>query len=95
VLAIALGLAGGYLDLLLVIAKKYFWSDLGHFESARDFPWSIPVAHVVLLFFPGLLLAAITRARPGRLSLRTGTRLLSTLALWMALVRAGCMALPS
>ena len=65
VLAIAIGLGGGYLDLLMVIVKKYWWSDLGHFESARDFPWSVPVAHVVLLLIPGLLLAAMTRVRPG------------------------------
>jgi arylsulfatase A-like enzyme len=87
-LAIALGLAAGYLDLVLVICKKYWWSDLGHFESARDFTWSIPVAHVILLLIPGLLLAAMTRVRPRRLSVRTGTWLLLTLALWMALLRA-------
>jgi arylsulfatase A-like enzyme len=88
VLAIAIGLACGYLDLLMVIVKKYWWSDLGHFETARDFPWSIPVAHVVLLLVPGLLLAAMARLRPGGLSLRAGTWLLSTLALWMTLLRA-------
>jgi arylsulfatase A-like enzyme len=88
ILAVALGLACGYLDLLLVIAKKYWWSDLNHFETARDSPWSIPVAHIILLFFPGLLLAAMARVRPGGLSLRAGTWLLSTLALWMALLRA-------
>jgi hypothetical protein len=87
-LAIALGLAAGYLDLVLVICKKYWWSDLGHFESARDFTWSIPVAHVILLLIPGLLLAAMTRVRPRGLSVRTGTWLLLTLALWMALLRA-------
>ena len=87
-LTIALGLAAGYLDLVLVICKKYWWSDLGHFESARDFTWSIPVAHVILLLIPGLLLAAMTRVRPRGLSVPTGTWLLLTLALWMALLRA-------
>ena len=88
ILAVGIGLAGGYLDLLMVTVKKYWWSDLGHFENARDFPWSVPVAHVVLLLIPGLLLTAMTRVRPGGLSLRAGTWLLTTLALWMALLRA-------
>ena len=47
-LAIALGLAGGYLDLVIIVFKKYFWNDLRNFGSGRDFPWSVPVGHAVL-----------------------------------------------
>jgi arylsulfatase A-like enzyme len=86
-LAVALGLAGGYLDLVMMIFKKYYWSDLGYFGSGRDFLWSIPVVHVVLLLIPGVLLFAISRLRPGWVSLRAGSWLLATLAIWAALLR--------
>jgi arylsulfatase A-like enzyme len=83
-----MGLCGGYLDLVLVVLKKHFWSDLGHYESGRDFPWSIPAVHVVLLLIPAVLMAAVVRLRPGHVSLRTASWLFATLAIWAALLRA-------
>jgi arylsulfatase A-like enzyme len=87
-LAVALGLCSGYLDLVLLTLKKHWWGDLRYFGSGRDFPWTIPVAHVVLLFIPGLLLAVVSRLRPGLISLRAGAWLLATLAIWFAALRA-------
>jgi arylsulfatase A-like enzyme len=87
-LAIALGLGGGYLDLVMMIFKKLYWSDLRYFGSGRDFVWSIPVVHVVLLLIPAVLMAAINRLRARAVSLRTGSWLLATLAIWAALLRA-------
>ena len=70
VLAIALGLCGGYLDVLIMIAKKYWWNDLGYIWSGRDFLWSVPLVSAVLLLAPALLLAALNRLWPGGISLR-------------------------
>jgi len=86
-LAIALGLCGGYLDLVMMIFKKYCWSDLRYFGSGRDFSWSIPAVHAILLLFPGMLMAAIGRLWPERVSLRAGAWLFTTLAIWAALLR--------
>ena len=52
ILVIALGLAAGYLDLVFMLLKKYYLSELRHFRSARDFPWTVPAGHVVLLSGP-------------------------------------------
>jgi arylsulfatase A-like enzyme len=86
-LTIAVGLGGGYLDLAMMILKKYYWSDIKYFATGRDFLWSIPVVHVVLLLVPGSLMVAISRLGPGRVSLRAGSWLLATLAIWAALLR--------
>jgi len=86
-LAISFGLAGGYLDLLFMVFKKYSWSDEPYFLSGRDFLWTVPVGHVVLLAIPGVLLAAVNRLRPRPMSLRAGSWLFATLAIWFALLR--------
>jgi len=86
-LAIAFGLFAGYLDVGAVVVKKYFWNSEGHFRSARDFPWTVPVGHAVLMVFPGVLVAAVNRFRPVPMSLRAGSWLLATLAFWSALLR--------
>ena len=67
--------------------KKYYWNDLRHFRSGRDFLWTVPVGHVVLLVIPGVVLAAVNWLCPGRVSLRAGSWLLATLAIWAALLR--------
>jgi arylsulfatase A-like enzyme len=86
-LAISCGLVGGYLDLVFMLFKKYFWNRLRNFGSAADFPWSVPVGHVVLLVIPGLLLAVISRIRPRPISVRTTSWAFVSLALWAALLR--------
>jgi arylsulfatase A-like enzyme len=88
VLSILLGLCGGYLDVLITLLGKYCWNKDGYFRNARDFPWTVPAGHVVLLLIPGLLIALLNSRRRGRISLRGGVWLLATLAIWGALLRA-------
>ena len=87
-LAIALGLCGGYLDLIVMTFKKYYLNELRYFWSGSDFPWSVPVVHAVLLAIAGVLVAVVNRVRPGRpMTLRAGAWLFATLAIWAALLR--------
>ncbi len=85
-LAISFGLCGGYLDLMLLLFKRY-WSDEWSHRSGRDFAWTVPVAHAVLLLIPGLVIAAASRLWPGLVSIRVGSWLFATLAIWAALLR--------
>lgn len=87
-LATAAGLAAGYLDLLIIAAKKWLWHDQPYYWIARDAPWTVPTAHVVLLAIPGGLLAVVSRVRAGLISVRLGAWVLATLGLWSALLRA-------
>jgi arylsulfatase A-like enzyme len=87
-LAISLGLCGGYLDAGLTLLAKYCWHRDGYFRNARDFPWTLPVGHAVLLLVPGLVLAALSCSSRGRISLRAGVWLLASLAVWGALLRS-------
>ena len=50
-LAAALGLCGGYLDLIGITFKKYFLgtSTSIYWSGVHDFPWSVPVAHALTL----------------------------------------------
>ena len=59
----------------------------GFFGIGRDFPWTVPVGHAVLLLIPGMVVAAVSRLRPGLVSMRSGSWLLATLAIWAALLR--------
>jgi arylsulfatase A-like enzyme len=86
-LAISFGLCGGYLDLFLMLFKKYYWNDEWILGVGRDFPWTVPAAHAVLLMIPGLVIAAGSRLRPRLVSLRAGSWLFATLAIWVALLR--------
>ena len=86
-LAISFGLCGGYLDLLFMLFKKFCWDQEGFLRSGRDFPWTVPVGHAVLLLIPGVVIAAVSRLRPRLVSLRAGSWLFATLAIWAALLR--------
>jgi arylsulfatase A-like enzyme len=86
-LAVALGMCAGYLDLGIMLLKKFYVNPEGYFRGARDSAWSVPVAHAILMLIPGLILAAATRLRPEPMSLRLGSWLLATLAFWSALLR--------
>jgi arylsulfatase A-like enzyme len=86
-LAISFGLCAGYLDLFLMLFKKLYWADEWIVRSGRDFPWTVPVAHAILLLIPGMVLAAVSLLRPRLLSMRAGSWLLATLAIWAALLR--------
>ncbi len=69
-LAISLGLCAGYLDLLFMLFKKRWWNPEGYFRSARDFAWTVPVGHAVLLAIAGTAVAAISKAWRDGVSLR-------------------------
>jgi arylsulfatase A-like enzyme len=86
-LSLSCGLAGGYLDLVFIVFKKHFYNGLKNYANAHDFPWSVPVGHVVLLMIPGLLLALLTRLRPRPMPLRAASWLFASLAIWTALLR--------
>jgi arylsulfatase A-like enzyme len=87
-LALALGLCGGYLDLIVMTVMKYWWNDLRYFWSGSDFPWSVPVAHTCLLGVAGALVALVSRIGPRWLiTLRTAAWLFATLAIWSGLLR--------
>src|SRR5262249_21670015 len=81
------GLCGGYLDLGVILVKKVCLNPEGSYRSARDFPWTVPVSHVVLLLIPGVMVAAVNRLRPQSLSLNDASWLFLTLAIWSALLR--------
>src|SRR5262249_54458825 len=86
-LAIAFGLVAGYLDVCIIVLSKYCWHADGYFGIARDFPWTVPAAHVVLLMVPAALVAALNMRRR-KVSLRAASWLFASLAIWAALLRA-------
>ena len=86
-LAILFGLCGGYLDLGLIVFKKLCLNPERSFRCARDFPWTVPVSHAVLLIIPGVAVGAVNRLRPKLVSLKAAAWLFATLAIWSALLR--------
>ena len=86
-LASLFGVCGGYLDLGLIVFKKFCLNHEGSFRVARDFPWSVPVSHAVLLVILGSVVAAVNRLRPRLISLNAASWLFATLAIWSALLR--------
>ena len=86
-LAISFGLCGGFLDVGLILLKKLCWNAEGYFRAARDFPWTVPIGHAVMLLIPGVVVAIVNRIRPGLVSLRAGASLFAVIAIWGALLR--------
>ena len=87
-LAISFGLCAGYLDLAIIARQEVLLESGGILSNGAGFPldasrwatrpcWSIP----------GLVVAAVSRLRPGLVSLRAGSWLFATLAIWAALLR--------
>ena len=64
-LAISFGLCAGFLDVGIILLSKYFWHSDGYFRIARDFPWTVPAGHVVLLLVPGVVVALVAAPRAG------------------------------
>jgi arylsulfatase A-like enzyme len=87
-LAFSFGLFAGYLDVAIIVLKKLCWNPEGYYRIARDFPWSVPASHAALLTIAGVAVAVVGRLRPGLVSVRAGSWLLATLALWGALLRS-------
>jgi arylsulfatase A-like enzyme len=86
-LAIGFGLCAGYLDVAIIVFKRFCWNPEGYYRTARDFPWTVPAAHAAMMVIPGMLVAAAGRLRPRLASPRVGSWLLATLAIWAALLR--------
>ena len=49
VLAISIGLCGGYVDLLVMCFVRSFRDPDGYFRTGRDFLWTVPIGHLVML----------------------------------------------
>jgi arylsulfatase A-like enzyme len=86
-LAIAFGLCGGYLDLTFMLFRKMCWDQEGFVRSGRDFLWTVPVAHTVLLLIPAAAIAAVSRLWPRFVTMRAASWLFAVLAIWTALLR--------
>src|SRR5262249_44013058 len=86
-LAMSLGLCGGYFDLLLMWVQSLWVTEDVPKRIGRDFPWTVPVGHALLLLVPGVLVVVINRLRPGSVSLRAAAWLFATLVIWAALLR--------
>jgi hypothetical protein len=86
-LAIGLGLSAGFLDVGFILLKKLTLNPEGSYRNPRDFPWTVPLGHVVLLLVPAVVLAASSRLRPRLVSFRVGASLLAMLGLSAALLR--------
>ncbi len=86
-LAITFGLCAGYLDLGIMLFKKYFVHSEGYIRSARDFAWTVPLGHAVLIGTVGIVVAAVNGLRRRGISLRASSWLFGTLAIWGALLR--------
>jgi arylsulfatase A-like enzyme len=86
-LAISCGLAGGYLDVAIIVLKKFVWNGEKNFGTAYDFPWTVPVGHLVVLAVPCVLVALVCAVRPKPVSLGSAAWLFATLASWNALLR--------
>ncbi len=71
-LAVLFGLCGGYLDLGVIVFKKICLNPERSFRCARDFPWTVPVSHAVLLMIPGVVVGAVNRLRPKLVLARGG-----------------------
>ena len=52
-LALSLGLCGGYLDVGIILFSKWFWNNDGFSRTARDFPWTVPAGHALSAVDPG------------------------------------------
>jgi arylsulfatase A-like enzyme len=87
VMALTFGLCAGFLDSGLIVFKRWFLNPEGYYRMARDFPWSVPVGHAALMVIPGFVVAILGRLLPRVISLRAGSWLLATVALWGALLR--------
>ena len=70
-----------YVDVAIIILKRFAWNGPKNYGHGVDFPWSVPVGHAALLLIPGLVLAMVCWIRPRPMSLRAGTWLFATLRL--------------
>jgi arylsulfatase A-like enzyme len=86
-LAAWFGVVGGYYDLAVIFLKRDVFHLSLYYEQGRFFRWVVPVSDLVIMLIPGLIVAAISRFRPGLLSPRRAVWLFATLAIWGPLLR--------
>lgn len=81
------GLAGGFLDLFAKVMEADYVNRTMFYLEGPHYPWVIPLANLLVLLVPGILVAAATALRPRLVSVRAAAWLYATLALWGALLR--------
>jgi arylsulfatase A-like enzyme len=85
--AIALGLCGGYLDVVFIVLEKHWQHQERHFRAARDFAWTVPLAHAALSAAAAIVVAALCRLFRRSIPARSTLWLLAALALWAPMLR--------
>lgn len=86
--AVWFGLVSGYVDLGAIFIKRDVFHGSLYYEQGKHFRWVVPVANCAIMLIPGLVLAVVSRIRPGLVSFRSALWLLATLAIWGPLLRA-------
>jgi arylsulfatase A-like enzyme len=86
-LAVSFGLVAGYLDVGIILFKKFWLNPEEYFRIGRDFAWTVPLGHAVQLAAVGWTVAAVGGVWHRGVSPRAAAWLLATLALWGALLR--------
>jgi arylsulfatase A-like enzyme len=87
VMAAWFGLVAGYLDLGMIYLRRDVLHTTLYYEQSRHFRWTVPLANLILMLPPGLVLAGIGRARPRLASLQAAAWVYGTLAIWGPLLR--------
>jgi arylsulfatase A-like enzyme len=89
VLALAawFGLAGGALDLAMIFVRRDVFHTSLYYEQGKNFRWVVPLANLAVIMAPGLVLAVVSRLRPGIVSPRATAWALATFAVWGPLLR--------
>jgi arylsulfatase A-like enzyme len=88
VLAAWFGLVGGMLDLGMIFLKRDFFHSSLYYDQGRNFRWVVPLANLVVMMAPALVVALVSWFRPGLIARRTAAWLFATLAIWGPLLRA-------
>jgi arylsulfatase A-like enzyme len=99
------GLVAGWFDLGLLVVKRWL-IDGEFYRLGEHFVWIVPAAVVVLLLFPGIVLALIARMRRDGVHLGLAVAILAfvgffdicarlPLELWAALILSGGLAIQS
>jgi arylsulfatase A-like enzyme len=86
-LAAWIGLAGGYFDLAMIFLKRDALHLSLYYEQGRFFRWVVPLAALLVMLIPGLLVAAVSCFRPALVGPRRAVWLFATIALWGPLLR--------
>ena len=89
------GLVGGYLDLGMIHLKRDVLRLMLYHEQGRNFLWGVPTSYLGVVMILGLVVVAVNRVLPGRVTPRAAAWLFATLAFWGPLLRAPFFGLAS